>query len=292
MDVHSNMNKALSSGLLAVVGSIGVLPAQAQNSAWLGEPGTGYLSLSYVHQSADEFYAGTTKMPTPQNEDLRQGTVWASANYFLSDAVALDLRSGWAKSEFTTGPGIPTSSDSFSGLIDTYLGVTWRLTDEWTSNAPSIALRAGTILAGDYDTGHINALGDGGDGYEASVIVAKFLGENLGVSAEVGRRDRNDDIPTSTFVNAMLVWLVGDKLSLGLDYEIVDTESSLDIGGEGFTPPKFPQVQEEWRTVGGRLYYDVGENLTMTMFYSKRLTGRNTPLLGAYGATFSYSFGG
>lgn len=276
---------------LAVAGWIGANPAHAQGSAWLGEPGTGYLSTSFVHQSADDFYAGTTKMPTPRGEDLQQNTLWMRADYFLSDSVALDFRAGWAKSQFITGEGIPAASDSFSGIVDADIGITWRLADEWTGNRPSIALRAGAIVAGDYEIGHINAIGDRGSGYELSLIVAKFLGPHIGLSAEVGRRERNNDIPASTFVNATGLWLVNEKLSVGVDYSLVDTEPSLDIGGVGFTPAKFPQVQEEWQSAGGRLYYDIGDNLTMSLFYMKKFTGRNTPLSGAYGATFSYSFG-
>ena len=289
--IFKNRSRALLPSFIVAAGCLGMVPAHAQGTAWLAEPGTGYLSLSYVGQSADEFYAGTTKMPTPLNADLQQSTVWMSANYFLSDAVAVDFRTGWAESQFVTGEGIPTSSASFSGRVDTDIGITWRLSDEWITGLPSIALRGAAIVAGDYEPGHINSIGDGGDGYELSLIVAKFLGSALGLSAEVGQRWRNDDIPTNTFLNLTGIWLVNDKLSLGVDYSIVDTESSLDIAGPGFSPPRFPQVQEEWKSVGGRLFYDVSEELSVTLFYVNKFTGRNTPLSGAYGATISYTFG-
>lgn len=286
-----NLRVAVPAGILVAFGLFASAPAQAQGSAWLAEPGTGFLSMSYVHQSADEFYAGPNKMPTPQGEDLRQNTVWVAANYFLSDVVALDIKTGWAMSQFITGPGIPAAADSFSGVVDTDVGVTWRLTDEWTGGWPSMAVRAGATVAGNYETGSINAIGDGGDGYQLSLIVAKFLSERIGVSAEVGQQRRNNDIPTNTFAHATGLWLLNNRLTVGVDYTIVSAASSIDIQGPGFTPARFPEVQEDYRAAGGRLYYDVSDNLTMALFYTKKFSGRNTALSGVYGATFSYSFG-
>ena len=284
-----NLRSAVAS-ILIVLGLAGT-PAYAQGSAWLGEPGTGFFSMSYVYQSADEFYAGSNKGPTPQGEDLRQNTVWLAANYFLSDAVALDFKTGWAQSQFITGPGIPAASDSFSGLVDTDVGLTYRLTDEWAGSWASVAVRGGATLAGNYETGSINSIGDGGDGYQLSVIVAKFLGQGVGVSAEVGQQWRNNDIPTNTFAHATGLWLLNEKLTVGVDYTVVDAESSIDIAGPGFTPARFPEVQEDYKAAGGRLFYDVSDNLTATLFYTKKFSGRNTALSGVYGATFSYSFG-
>ena len=277
--------------LLGLLGLLASAPAQAQGSAWLAEPGTGFFSLSYVHQSADEFYAGPNKGPTPEGEDLRQNTLWLAANYFLSDAVAVDVKTGWAKSQFITGPNIPAAQESFNGVVDTDVGITWRLTDEWTSGWPSIALRAGATVAGNYETGSINAIGDGGDGYQLSLIVAKFLGQRVGVSAEVGQQRRNNDIPTNLFAHGTVLWLLNDRLTVGVDYTIVNAEPSIDIQGPGFVAARFPEVQEDYRAAGGRLYYDVSDELTAALFYTKKFKGRNTALSGVYGATFSYSFG-
>ena len=263
----------------------------ADGSAWLSEPGSGYLSLSYVMQTADEFYAGSAKVPTPGNgEDLEQGTLWLIGNYALADSWAVDFQAGWAKSDFITGPGIPTTNDSFDGLTDVGIGVTWRVVDELVSGWPSVALRAGAIIAGDYETGHINALGDGGDGYELSVIVGKFLSDRLGLSGEFGYRNRDEGIPENYFTNLSGIWLVNSRLSIGIDYQRVDAESGLDIGGPGFSPPRFPEVEEERAMLGGRVFYTFTDRLSGVLFYSAVLDGRNTPDSNAYGLTLSYSF--
>ena len=60
------------------------------------------------------------------------------------------------------------------------------------------------IIAGDYDVGHAPwSIGDGGDGFEGSLIVGQSLQRQVGiVSGEVGRRERNSDVPGETYLNA------------------------------------------------------------------------------------------
>ena len=264
--------------------------AFADGTAWLSEPGTGYLSLSYVGQTADEYFRSESKRATPRGENLTQNTVWLTANYALGESWALDARVGWARSDFVVGPMIPTTMANFSGLVDSTLGVTWRLNDELTSDYPSVAVRGGVVLAGNYETGHINSLGDGADGFELSVIVGEFVSTQFGLSAEFGYRARGGNVPDETFTNLSGLWLISDRLSLGLDYQLVDAQSGLDIGGPGFDPTKFPEVQEDTQIVAGRLYYAVSERIGLSVFHAGVVKGRNAPASTVYGVTASYSF--
>ena len=264
--------------------------AFADGSAWLNEPGSGYASISVVSQVADEYYRGKVKRSTPRGEDLAQNTVWLTANYAFGDSWAVDAQVGWARSEFVVGPMIPTPMENFSGIVDSSVGLTWRVNDELASDFPSVALRAGAIIAGNYDTGYINSLGDGGDGYEFSIIVGEFVSNRVGLSAEFGYRSRDAGIPDEMFTNLTGVWLLGEKLSLGLDYRLVDARSGLDIGGEGFEPTRFPEVEEDSEIVGGRLYYNASDSLSFAVFHATVVSGRNAPASAVYGATVSYSF--
>ena len=263
--------------------------AFAAASPWLAEPGTGYASVSWVSQTADEFFLGEVQMPTPGGADLRQDTLWLLGNYAVSDNIGIDAQVGFASGEFA-GP-TTADTDSFTGRADSSIGVTWRVVDEVASSLPSMAIRVGAIVAGDYETGHINSLGDGGDGIEASLVVGRFIGDRLGVSAEAGVRDRNNDIPTNYFGNVAAILLLADKVSLGVDYRVVKSEPSLDIGGAGFTPPRFPEVREERQLLGGQVHYNFSDNLTLGLFYLVVNDGRNTPASKAFGGTFTYSFG-
>ena len=288
--MHRLLNTTLTCSAIAFC--VSSEPLFADASAWLPEPGTGHLSLSYVSQSAEEFYRGEDKRPLPGGgqEDLSQNTVWLGGTYSLNDSFALDVQTGWAKSQFVTGPGIPTPSESFSGMVDANVGFTWRIVDEIVSDLPSVALRVGAIFAGDYETGHINSLGDGGDGYEASLVVGKFVSDQLGLSAELGLRNRNANIPEERFANLSGLWFLNDSLTLGVEYRIVNSTSGLQIGGPGFAPNRFPEIEEDTRTVAARLYYSINQNLSLSLFAASVIDGRNAAASSIFGAAASYSF--
>lgn len=279
--------------------------AFAQSSPWLPEPGTGSLGASYVRQSADEFWhcapppapascpeGGTTKTPTPGGgDDLRQNTLWLNASYGLSDSVALDAQLGWAKSEYTgMGPKKNMGTDSLNGIADVQVSLRWRVVDEIVGDWPSVTFRVGAILAGNYDTGYINSLGDGGNGIEGSVIVGKFLTDRLGVAGEFGIRNRSDDIPTETFLNLGGLLTASERLTLAVEYRRVNAEDSIDIGGPGFAPPRFPEVEEDISVLAGRAFWQLTDTLDASLFYGNTIDGRNTAASSIFGVTLSYSF--
>ena len=273
--------------------------AVAQGTPWLPVPGTGNISVSYVHQSANEFWhcvpgcpkGGATKTPTPGGgKDLRLSTLWLNASYGVSDSVALDAQLGWAKSDYAGQGPKKMGADSLSGIADFNVGLRWRIVDELISDWPSITLRVGAILAGNYDVGYINSLGDGGDGLEASVIVGKFVSERVGVSGELGYRNRNNDIPTEMFLNLSGLMTINEALTLGLEYRRVNANDSINIGGPGFSPPRFPEVEEDISVLAGRAFWQLNDSINLSMFYGKTLDGRNTAAVDTFGVTLSHSF--
>ena len=72
--------------------------------------------------------------------------MWFHANYALSDAIALDLQTAWAKSFVDGAVGPSGGQESYNGLYDTNLSVTWRFLDELVSNTPSVAARVGVTI--------------------------------------------------------------------------------------------------------------------------------------------------
>ena len=298
--------------LLSLSLCLAARPAVAQGTAWIAEPGTGTFSFSYVNQNALEFYRETTTVKGPleaTGANLAQNTVWIGFNYALHDAVALDVQTAWARSFVEGAVGPAGGQESYSGLFDTNVAVTWRVVDELVSDAPSVALRVGAIIAGGYDTGYINSLGDGGNGIEASLVVGKFW-DALGVSAEVGYRNRGStevnpdavgaaggsgetvDIPADMFVNMFLFLPVGSRVTLGADFRMVNALSGLDIGGEGFSPSRFPGLQEDARMVGGRLLTDLTGTVGLSAFFGQVVGGRNTARSRIFGLGLSFGFGG
>lgn len=287
---------------LALAGLVSLVcwaPALADGSPWLPEPDTGAISFSYVRQSADEKWTnggndmgGTFKGPMPGGE-LVQGTMWIAADYALRDNVALDGRIGWANSEL--------GSDMDSGMADSTFGLTWRLADELIGQPVSFAVRGGAILAGNYDTGTalpntsggppgIYAIGDGGSGFEASAIVGKVFADRVGVSVELGYRNRGNDIPANTFYNLAALLLVNERVTLAMDYQRINSDGDLDIGDMDFNPDRFPEVAEEASVIGGRASFNLTDSMSATVFYGDTTDGRNTSASGIVGVSLNYSF--
>ncbi len=278
---------ALGAALLLTAAASGF----AQGSPWIAEPRSGSVTITYGRQAATEFWRADNKGPTPGNgAELSQTTGWLDFNYALTDAVAVDVRSGFGRSHIP-GPVGPTPQESFSGLVDTNVSLTWRVVDELVTNgAPSVAIRAGVIAAGGYETGHINSLGDGGNGAEASVIVGRFV-DRLGVSGEVGYRVRSANIPADIFVNLAAFLALTDRISVAADYRMVNgDDSGLDIGGPGFAPDRFPELQEDAQLVGGRVLATLNEAFSLSGFYGQVIGGRNTAASSVIGVGVTWSF--
>ena len=259
--------------------------ASAEGSPWLPVPKTGSVSLSYISQEADKFYIGSDRR-TPGFREIEQTTLWLDANFGLSDALALDLQIGRSESE------AKLSLKDQDGRTDLSVGLTWRLVDEDISEAglPSVALRVGAILAGDYDVGVPNAIGDDADGFEVSAIAGKIFAERFALSGEIGRRSRNDGVPSETFFNAAAHYQIASRLSLSARYQRIDSSGSLDIMGPGFNPTRFPEVTEDIERVSLGVSYRLTDQLSLAVNWFDTIDGRNTSDFEALAATLTYHF--
>ncbi len=263
--------------------------AFASGSAWLPAPGSGSVTLSYVWQNADEFYKESTKGDTPAGEDLTQQTVWIDGKYGLSDSVGIDFSAGLARGSFITGEGIPAKEEEENGLADINLGVTWRIADEVISSGPSIALRLGGTKAGSYDTGYINSIGDGADGFEISGIIGKYITDRIAFSGEVGYRYRHD-IPNNIFVTLSGGVLILDGVGVSVNYDMTNAGSGLDVGGPGFAPDRFPETEEDIHVLSSALSVAVSEQVSLGASYGRVLDGRNTAASDIFSVSVGYSF--
>ena len=299
--------------LPAFLGVVAWYPSQtalSQGTPWIAEPRTGSISVSYYNQNATEFYRGTETVKGPleaTGANLAQNTVWFHVNYALNDAIAVDLQTAWAKSFVEGAVGPSGGQESYSGLFDTNLSVTWRFLDELVGNTPSVAARVGVTIPGGYDTGYINSLGDGGSGFEGSLILGKFWNV-AGASAEIGYRHRGSttvnpdavgaaqgedvDVPSEVFMNLWLFVPIGNRVRAGANYRIVNATSGLDIGGEGFSPSRFPGLEEDSQIFGGQLFADLFGSVSAHAFFGRVVGGRNTAKSSVIGAGLTMGFGG
>ena len=284
--------------------------ALSQGTPWIAEPRTGSITITHYGQHAVEFYRGTETVKClleATGVQLSQNTVWFHANYALNDAIAVDLQMAWAKSFVSGAVGPSGGRESYSGLYDTNLSVTWRFLDELVSNTPSVAARVGVTIPGVYDTGYINSIGDGGSGIEGSLILGKFWSV-AGVSAELGYRQRGSttvnpdavgaiqgeeiDIPSEVFMNFWLfVPIVGGR-RLSANYRIVNATSGLDIGGAGFSPSRFPGLEEDSQLFGLQFFGPLFGSVSTHVFYGRVVGGRNTAMSSVLGGGLTVELGG
>ncbi len=285
--------------------------ALSQGTPWIAEPRTGSVSVSYFNQNATEFFRGTETVKGPlaaTDASLGQNTIWIHANYALSDAVGLDLQTAWAQSYVDGAVGPSGGQENYSGLYDTELSVTWRFVDELVeNNLPSIAVRFSATISGGYDTGYINSLGDGGNSLEWSLIAGKFF-NRIGGSAEVGFRQRGSttvnasavgavegdeiDIPSELFANVWVFVPLGNRFRLGANYRLTNATSGIDIGGEGFSPSRFPGLEEDSQIVAGQLFADVFKSVSAHALFGSVIGGRNTAKSTVFGFGLSVGLGG
>ncbi len=275
------MKKVIVSALLLSA----PVTAMAEGSPWLINPGDTNVQITSVQQDADEFWAGDNKVATPGNGDVSLDSVFVSINHGLTDDLALDLRVGYSESDTAVAP-------SESDFADTTLGLTWRLHDEFISdsNAPSVAVRVAGIIGGSYETSTISAIGDGANGIEASLLVGKLITDSLALSGDIGYRYRDGNVEDEILFNLGATYFATPSLSATLAYHLVDSRGDLDIGGPGFTPQRFDEVEEDIESVELSLAYALTPSISLNIGYAEVIDGKNTPKSDVVIAGIGFSF--
>ncbi len=252
-------------------------------SAWLPEPSRWEVALSYTFETFDEFYGAGQKMDYPERID--QHTAGIFLDYGLRSNIALDLRLGYVR---TTDKG-----RTEDGLMDTLIGLRWKLVDEFSQGRewmPSIALRLGGVIEGNYEVGFPSAVGDGASGFSGSLLFGKTFPKGFGAIGEVGYLWRNKNVPEEYFVTSGIFRRFGQRLDLSLSYRLRRSVSGLDIGGPGFTASRFPELKEiahnldftfGWAGKSGRYY-----SFTLARTIDGLNTGDKT--IVSLAASFSY----
>ncbi len=276
--------KLASLSALTVVAAALAFPtlSQAQNSPWLPAPGSGSVGLSYLSQEADRFYIGGSLMSLPFGT-IKIKTTTLSAQYAFADGLAVDAKLPFARR--TSGLG------SDSGTGDARVGVTWRFVDEFEKRgAPTVAVRAGAIIAGNYQTFRPDSIGDGASGYEVSLLVGRYLTSNFGIRGEVGIRDRNRGVPNQTFASVGADLRITPSLAGSVGFSSIRNSGNLDIGGPGFTPLRFQQVAEKRNLINAGLSYSATERISINGNIGKVTSGRNTSKNDVYSLGVSFDF--
>lgn len=279
--------KSINFATLTAVATVAVaiaVPAltHAQNSVWLPAPGSGSVGLSYLSQEADRFYIGGSLMTLPFGT-IKIKTTTLAAQYAIADGFAVDAKLPFAQRSSGLG--------SDSGTGDARVGVTWRFVDEFEKRSlPTVAVRAGAIIAGNYQTFRPDSIGDGASGYEVSLLVGRYLTPSFGVRGEVGIRDRNRGVPNQTFLSVGADLRITPSLSGSVGFSSIRNSGNLDIGGPGFTPLRFQQVAEKRNFINAGLSYSVTERISIKGNIGKVTSGRNTSKNDVYSLGVAFDF--
>ena len=270
------MKKPLSIFSIVSAGFILPLTAVAEGtSPWLPAPGQLALGISYTQQTADSAYiAGDVDTPISgitmgATDEYVVDTTSLQLSYGISDSLSLDVSSGYTD--------VDAGSDSDAGLGDSVIGIQWRIADEYLySNLPTVSLRAAALIAGDYEATRLAALGKAADGIELSAIVGKQITSKFSVWGEIGHQNRDNSVPDALFYNLNAAVGFTPTLSGSIGFSRKTYSGDLNIGGVGFTPDRFAEVNEERSLVKIGLNYAFASNQGLSFNLAKTTAGKNT----------------
>jgi hypothetical protein len=277
------MNRKL---IIAAIAALVSGPVFAEG-AYLPSPGSNTLTFSFSNQKADEFRPGDMRGNLPA--DLKQDTFKLNYSYGILDRLALDIEVGYAKSKFITIPGLAPNG-GLKGNTDSRIGLRFRVLDDLADAPVTLTLGAAAIIKGSYDTGALSSIGDGASGIEVSATVAKAFTSNFNGFASVGYRDRQSPVPNESFYKFGINFNPTAQIGLSLAHEELRSSGTLDIGGPGFSPARFPEVKEEYgfTTLGAN--FRVSRNLSLGVQYGEKQAKRNTAESKVVGVSLTTSF--
>lgn len=280
--------KMIRKALFSTIAFAAFAPSAFANdiSPYTPTEGGGEAEISYTRQEANLFNPGDAQAPLPRK--LSQDNVLLSVSYGISQRLAADVKIGYAKTSFLTDPMLAPDG-GLSGLNDIFVGLRYKALDEADGAPITATLGVAGIIDGGYTTGALPAIGDGGSGGQ----VALALGRNIGpfsFSGDIGYRTRSNNIPDEIFgaINASISPTSGISLYGGLSF--VDSTSGIDIGGPGFSPARFPEVEEDYKIWSLGAAASLSDRISANVGYGQKFDGRNTARSEFFRVGLGYSF--
>jgi hypothetical protein len=263
--------KTINQTILALaLNAVSVAAFADSGSPWTLPAGSGEVSFRYGQQSADRFFAGGAEMALPG--DLDQDNTTISFSYGLNDQLSLDLRAGYSSSDFLVNPQL-SPQGGLSGLSDSRIGIRYDMIGDGIS---AITFGGALLIAGNYDTGALPAVGDGENGFEGSVMFGHIYDSRLVMQAGLSRREYSGAVPSQSVLDVGLGYVFTDAFSGGAFYQNVRSSGKLDIGAAGFSPARFPEVDEDYALYGVGFSVALNDQFSLGIDGGRKYTGRNT----------------
>ena len=266
--------------------------AYAEGSPWLQAHGNTTISIDVTSGSTSDFFIGDES--TPLGGDIEGTFIWFNASYGYDDIWAFDFRTGYAETNFDSDNPVPGEEDinELEDIADTSFGVSYQIFNEFEldNGTPTVAVRAGLTIGGDYETDVIQAIGDGADGVDLSLLVGKSVTQSIALFGDLTYRARGSNVADG--VKYLLSAYYTTPIQ-GLGVQIagggIRTDSDVNIG-PGFTVDQFPETDRDsdWLILGANYGFQNGFGLGAS--FSTVLSGKNIADSNIGTLSLSYSF--
>lgn len=291
---------AVSAVGLALLSPPALAPLLAQ-SAYVPSPGAITLTPLYSFQRTREFHALGDRRFT-LSDPLEQHTLRLDFEYGLAPGWALDGAFGWSRVHFNESQPpqfgvslLQNGQTEQEGLMDTHVGIRRQLLDETATLSeylPTVALRAGAILAGTYEVGYVNSVGDGASGFELGLLAAKsFPGTGTALFGDLTGRVFNEDVPDALEGSLGVSQQIGlAVITFGARH--LESLDGLDILGPGFITASgfaFSAVREVNTTLEFGVSVPLGP-VQLGLGYARTIAGENTPRKQVFALSAARSF--
>lgn len=288
------MNRLQLPVLLVTLG-VAAITASA-STAYIPAPGTGNLQPTASVQWATDFWFDDNQATLPGH--LTQTSVALEAEYGLAPNLGIDATIGYSNVNYQGGPLGPYTlttdgKETRAGLMDLRFGASWRIVDEFQSlneAAPTVTVRLGAIVAGTYDTGFLNAVSDGADGWDIGVKFGKvFLGLNAGIYGDFTYRFLSTSTPDE-WEASFGAYKIVNAFTFSLGLREKQSVGGIDILGPGFTLARFTDVREKNRTIEMGVTWAWRDSSTLSLGYARTLDGENSPKKNVLIGSASFAF--
>lgn len=272
-----------------IIATIGLLSTPAlvfaDGSPWVLPHGTTNLSVSVISGSTDTFFINEESTELPG--DISGTYLWLNASYGYDDIWAFDFRTGYAETDFETNP------EDQSDISDTTFGVSYQFFNEFEldNGLPTLTGRLAYTFGGDYEANVIEAIGDGANGIDVSLLVGKSITGSISLFGDLTYRQRNEDVADG------IKYLLGAYYNtpirgLGLQLSVagIRTDSDINIGSPGFGVDQFSQTDRDSDFLIGGFNYGFVNGISLGATYTSVLDGKNVPDTDVLSVTAGYSF--
>jgi len=233
-------------------------------NGFLRARGEGDVALTWVDESYDRFWVGTTKVEEPALGEVSTRTFSLWTAYGLLPDLTL----------FANLPYVDVEGDGFAGLSDSGLqdlSVVAAYRVATVGQSDFVAAGGVRTPVSDYEGDAPVSLGD-----DTTDVLLRFVhlwrSGSFYWSQQLGYDVRSDDAPDGFPLYSELGWTVG-RTTLSAYYSYLIADGGTDIGDPGFT---FPSNQEEYQRAGAKAYIRASDRFGVSVGGFSTFDGRNT----------------